>query len=363
MRESSQVRELRLKIKSEIESALDSGLFTSCFLDYGYLENDHESNQMYFGCDERSLFDLASMSKALVMSPLAYRTGIELGLSLDGPISSWSSDLNLPDNIKKITIRRLLSHTSGLPAWRNFWVNRLDSRSSLPTLAMTALDHIESVFRRANIILKDVGKDAYSDVGMILLSYLIQKVRGEKLETSFNSLIADQLNLKEPGYLMGGPDLLVDHFKNAVMTSYCPIRGRNLQGEVHDENCFALGGFSGNAGLFGTGTSVSLFLKASRGCQWLRDYFDENAFLLANSTSPGLLGLRRGIDSGSQAFGSGLAMGHLGFTGTAFWLQPQNGRYVVLLTNRVISGRVSRTIQTFRSRIMGLVEQILDLSA
>ena len=131
---------------------------------------------------------------------------------------------------------------------------------------------------------------------------------------------------------------------------------------MHDENCFSLGGFTGHAGLFATGPSVGVLLKSGASLPVFASFMAENANHLAKSSKTGLLGLRRGDDSGSLPFGGGSSMGHLGFTGTAFWVQPNLGRYAVLLTNRVASGRISAEIQPFRGRIMELIENILETS-
>jgi CubicO group peptidase (beta-lactamase class C family) len=136
----------------------------------------------------------------------------------------------------------------------------------------------------------------------------------------------------------------------SVPTAYCPVRQRQLIGEVHDENAWAMGGFAGHAGLFGSGEGLTRFLRALWRHEDSRQVFSEN---FAEAASPGdsLLGWRKGVDESARTFAEGRGCGQLGFTGTAFWVDPLTKSYAVVLTNRVISGRVSPAIKRFRAEV------------
>ena len=334
----------------EVTSKGQEGLFTSCYVECGILGAKAPTFTHYYGCDKASVFDLASLSKGLVLGPLVYQLLDLMSLSSLCKVSDVLPSADLPMAVKNIVIKDLLSHESGLPAWRNFWVNRLDSKTSFAEFSATADSHIEKVFSRFEGLTFQPGKDLYSDVGMILLGYLVQKASGQSLEELFMDLLAP---FDQKGF-MGGPKGLLGVAKeDVVRTAYCPIRRRELQGEVHDENCAALGGFTGHAGLFSTGPRLGGVLRDYAKSRVLSGYFSENERLLRETKKTGLFGLRRGDDIGSLPFGQGMAMGHLGFTGTAFWVWPEKGFYGVLLTNRVVSGRVSPKIQPFRGKVFG----------
>lgn len=278
------------------------------------------------------------------------------------PIGDWDPNCDLPDAIKRLCVGDILAHESGLPAWRNFWINRISPSALQADMQSTGSLHIERVLERVDLTLGQLGTDLYSDVGMIIIGYLVAKIRQQRLEESFGQWLNSVVPVPSRGFFLGGPEQLVGKSVSSIPTSFCRLRQRLLQGEVHDENCFALGGFSGHAGLFGTGPSIGELLRAGyQQSSTFSEYLEENAKRLGVGRKSGLLGLRRGDDSGSLPFGAGRAMGHLGFTGTAFWLQPSKGIYGILLTNRVCSGRVSHVIQQFRAKVFELIEMIMQL--
>ena len=206
MKKGDRAVSLRNDLVAEVESRLASGLFTSCFLEYGVLNQEYSPTQHYFGCHKGSIFDVASMSKGLVLSPIVYQTAKELNLDMRGTIGDWNPGLKLSPEWQRHKILDLLAHESGLPAWLNFWVNRpITPDTNLFELASSGLSQIERVLGRAKVVLGGVGEDVYSDVGMILLGYLIQELRKESLEVSFDKLIGSKLMNLEPNCFMGGP--------------------------------------------------------------------------------------------------------------------------------------------------------------
>jgi CubicO group peptidase (beta-lactamase class C family) len=266
---------------------------------------------------------------------------------------------NIPDFLKNLTLTSLLSHTSGLPPWINYWVNRIHPDSVLSELANDRHHHIETVLGRSRIWPTGKGgQDCYSDVGYILLGYLFEKFTGKALEPEFyKAVLVDSTG--QMADKIYGPSKMASHQEESIPTAFCPLRDRALKGEVHDENAFSLGGFMGHAGLFGSGPSVGTLIRENRRYPLFRAYFEQNQDILLNSNRVGLAGMRRGTDSGSLDFAAGQSMGHLGFTGTGFWVDVRKGTYVILLTNRVQFKRIMPEIQPFRRHILQIVESSL----
>jgi CubicO group peptidase (beta-lactamase class C family) len=302
-----------------------SGLYTHAFAAYGRLDDAGPRTVEQVGPDHRRIFDLASLTKALATVPLVFAQG----LPLDQTVFDWAPALRgrLKPELGQLTIQTLLRHEAGLPAWRNFWVCRLGDGP------IDRMKRFERILEGLNRLDRPVpARQVYSDVGFLLLGLVLEARSGKDL--------AEQLG-PIGGELAYNPLLRTA----CVPTAYCPSRGRLLVGEAHDENCAALGGVTGHAGLFGTGEAICRFLHhyiagTPAGRQLLAA--QAAAVVLPPPGDPSqdsLLGWRQGSGPSSAVFGGGGAVGHPGFTGTSFWIDPVRRDYVVLLTNRVLSGR------------------------
>lgn len=335
-----------LELKTLLNAEIQQSYFTAAYVESGRLDQAQPTLQ-YFASTEGQVFDLASLTKALVTGPLVHLTLKAENLDVKAPLAAWApSDITLPASLLQLTTDEVLGHVSGLPAWWNFWMHHLDEKQKASR--SDALGLMEKVLNR--IPLGTEKKDLYSDVGYILLGYLLEK----KAKKSLNPWLAEAV--AEPfGY---APDLNLPR-ESYISTGFCKIRERELRGEVHDENCAAFGGISGHAGLFGTGPSVSQYLKAllrdSMGVQ----FFEANEKVRRDTQRDGLLGFRRGNGQSSGVFAHGNGMGHLGWTGTAFWLDWSSKKYGIFLTNRVISGRLSPRITDIRRKVFQLVDASL----
>ncbi|HET9238889.1 MAG TPA: serine hydrolase [Oligoflexus sp.] len=334
-----------LELKNLLQAERQQGYFTAAYVESGKLDQAQPALQYFTGPDAR-IFDLASLTKALVTGPLVHITLKAENLDVKAPLAAWAPrDISLPASLLQLTTDEVLGHVSGLPAWWNFWMRHLDERQK-PTRA-DALGLMEKVLNR--IPFGSEKKDLYSDVGYILLGYLLEKKAKKSLKPWLSEAVSEPF-----GY---APDLNLPK-ESYIPTGFCKIRERELRGEVHDENCAAFGGISGHAGLFGSGPSVSQYLKAllrdSMGVQ----YFEANDKVRRDTQREGLLGFRRGNGVSAALFANGNSMGHLGFTGTAFWLEWSSKKYGIFLSNRVISGRVSPRITDIRRKVF----QLLDAS-
>ncbi len=322
-----------------------TGLYTHVYTSCGFLRDDQPTRVYSILPDGSDVFDLSSLTKALVTTPLVVTHGINKQHPLDAAtledVFGAEHVLKLSPRLLKIPLAALLRHEAGLPAWRNFYVECEGRRQSLEE----ALKRSEAAIRYDH-----TSKDVYSDIGFLVLGRLLEGKLHRSLADIWRDFRQDMdLELEHE---LGPSQWFLP--ENVVPTAYCPVRQRMLKGEVHDENCWALGGFTGHSGLFGTGDGIQKFIRAMWQHPLGRMVFEAN---FSKATSPGdsLLGWRKGQDPSSQTFAEGRGCGHLGFTGTALWMDPVTESYALVLTNRVISGRINPEIKEFRRKAFGLL--------
>lgn len=320
----------------------DDELFTHAFAAAGRLGGEKHEFVYESRPDGRTIYDLASLTKALVTTPITFKIAEEKGLSFAATVGEWlgEASADLAPALRAVTIASLLRHESGLPAWRNFYVCR------------TPL--VEGLNRAAEAI---DGKhpQVYSDVGFLLLGLVLERIAGKGLAAQFEELCARDLGFSYAEERFHYATRLAGIGSDAVPTTYCKIRERALIGEAHDENCWSLGGETPHAGLFGSGPALVRYLKTFARSELGARVIAANA--AARKIPPGeppnqpCLGWRQGADGTSAGFHDGKAMGHMGFTGTAFWIYPETGEYAILLTNRIVSARINPAISAMRRAV------------
>ena len=256
---------------------------------------------------EAHWFDLASLTKVIATTTMVLTLAEQGRIDLDRPLTDAIPDLrqydvaNAPE--RRLTFRHCLAHRTFLPAVEPIYTYGDDPARLRAFVLQREWRH---------------GPPVYSDINFILLGIAIERLTGQPLSAW---PLGARLSYGPPP----GP---------AVATEACPWRGRVLKGEVHDENCFALGGATGHAGLFGTiagvldfaaglldGSGASPFmldairtpLRDDRTCGWEKKF-------------PGWHG---GEDCSAET------IGHTGFTGTGLWIDFERGLAWTLLTNRV----------------------------
>ncbi len=338
-----------------LEGELQKGYFSAYFVECGFLDRDASCYQKSGSTLEAvaQIFDLASLTKALVTAPLVHRVLQDVKLDKTALVQSWSTELSLPSYLLELSTESLLGHVSGLPAWWNFWMGRFDQ--SMDSSRATALSHMQEVLKR--IPLAEDPSDLYSDVGYILLGYALEVLKKQDLAQQFQSLL--ELFQMPSNTRLGFAPKLNGSSLQYIPTGYCRIRERRLRGEVHDENCAAFQGISGHAGLFGSGTALAGFLKSMYRHPLGRSYLDANEAVRLSTQRESLLGLRRGNGRSAELFAKAQGMGHLGFTGTAFWIEQKTGKYAIFLSNRVISGRVSSRITEIRRSVFQYLDECI----
>jgi len=305
---------------------------------------------------DNSLFDLASLTKPLV-------TLLSVLTLIEREQISWNTTvgdvLNDPEKTRTSDIYTLLCHCSGLPAHRKYWDDIKNMKDS---------EKKEWVRKQILSELHDSRKSdqpLYSDLGYLLLGFIVETLTGVGLSTFWKREIAHPLGVEN--------DLLFPTYQpkqreKYVMTGVGSWDNVLLQGVVNDDNCRALGGVCGHAGLFGTGRGVLkicqelLYLLKGKGHSLLP--FSTETFRYACrqvGTTEWTAGFNLPTPGGSSSgrYFSEDSLGHLGFTGTSFWIDPKKDLIIILLTNRVIKGPSLEGIRHLRPIIHDyIVEQL-----
>jgi len=209
------------------------------------------------------------------------------------------------------------------------------------------------------------SQELYSDLGFILLGHAIEVLSGESLDVFWQNNVVLPLSLDDT--LLFSPHRKQIRDSLVAPTEVCPWTKKMLCGEVHDENCRSLGGVAGHAGLFGTIEGVlsicSHLLRQWRGdavhpyyssdlLRYIFEYRPDSAWRYGFDTPSK-------VNSSSGQFFSSRSVGHLGFTGTSFWIDLEKGVGVVLLTNRVHPNRANEKIRKFRPLFHNTLMQLL----
>ena len=260
------------------------------------------------------------------------------------------------DRCKDISIYHLLCHASGLPAHRVYW----------PELEKMAVEK-----RKRWLIGRIINeereyrlgeKNLYSDLGYLLLGFIVEEKSGKNLADFWQKTIARPLGVE---YDLFFPPCLPDRSYRFVATSV--EEKRSMPGFVHDDNCRALGGICGHAGLFGTASAVltvcqellySLNKKEHR-LPFSHQTLKRACLRAGDSDWTAGFCLPSRQDSSSGIYFSEQSIGHLGFTGTSFWIDPVKKLAVVLLTNRVMMGDERDGIKELRPRIHNCIAEQL----
>ena len=295
-----------------------------------------------------TFFDLASLTKPLATVPAVIILVQQGKLSPDRSCGDILPDLSGSDKAL-ITVRHLLNHSSGLPPWRPFFMRLRNLPPEDRMKAMRRMVVDEPLLTRPG------EASNYSDLGYMLLHWIVETVSGEALDRFAAKKIYAPLKIDGLFFNKAGRGL-VDTNQYAA-TQLCPWRCRLMAGEVDDDNAFATGGVGGHAGLFGTADAVIRLLSAlsaaDEGEQGVFDPAIVREFFDAPTDDRWALGFDTPSPEKSSA-GSHFpsdSVGHLGFTGTSFWVYRQKKVMVVLLTNRVHPFRFNEGIKEFRPRL------------
>jgi CubicO group peptidase (beta-lactamase class C family) len=289
-----------------------------------------------------TIYDLASLTKVLITGLLCAKL-IENGeINLSDKISKYFSEFDTNEK-REITIENLLTHTSGFQAWKPFYLIS-NSKSQISNLiAAESLDNPTNT------------KVVYSDLNFITLGFLLEKTYGKSLDKIANETIFAPLTLRDTFYnppkelrqrIAANESGNVFENQMCVESGYkipnpqSQFRNQTVWGEVHDGNAHFMNGVSGHAGLFSTALETfkiaqqflaeeSVLLKPET-CRLFRTNFTPNL----NEARSIAFQLAETKDSSASEALSKDSFGHLGFTGTALWIEPETERIFILLTNR-----------------------------
>jgi serine-type D-Ala-D-Ala carboxypeptidase len=278
---------------------------------------------------ERSIYDLASLTKVVGTTTALMILFDEGKVHLDDPVSKYLPGFSGGEK-DQVTIRLLLEHRSGLPAGRDLW--RI---AYTPEQARLAVIETPLAYHPGQYV-------EYSDLGADLLGFVVEAATGQTLDQFLDTRVWQPLGMTETFFKPA--DSLRDRI---APTEVSPPRGYPLRGEVHDENAFALGGIAGHAGLFSTAGDLSVF------AQMMLNGGEYNGVRLIADTTIALFTKRAartralgwdtcGGDGSCGRYLSERAFGHTGFTGTSLWIDPDRDMFVILLTNRVHAARARR---------------------
>lgn len=310
-----------------VEKAVDEGAFPGAVAlvgkgnrivakeAFGYAMVVPEKKEMKI----ETIFDLASLTK-----PIATATSIMILvdrglLRLNDPVTLLIPEFG-KNGKEGITIRQLLTHTSGLPDWEPFYEY------------CSSYDEVISAVCNVSLRYKPGEEYLYSDLGYMTLGEIVRIVSGERLDVFAHNNIFEPLGMKDTMFNPQSKD-------RCAATELCPWRNRAIVGEVHDENAYAMGGVSGHAGLFSTAEDLFIFAQMMlnegqyRGKRILSPYAVRAMTQTQNDYDLGWMTKSESSSDGDLL--SDRSYGHTGFTGTSIWIDPEAGLTIILLTNRV----------------------------
>ena len=309
-----------------------------------------------------TIYDLASLTKVVATTPLILQAAAEGRLGFDDPLAA-----HIPESPRSfgITLRHLLTHTSGLPAWIPFYLE--ESGYDAIVLRAAAVPPTSSPGTQV----------VYSDLGFILLGDVARRALGAPLDALVRSRLAGPLDMADTRYLP--PPELRERIAptedgTAIEQGMAGEAGRRytwrrrlIWGEVHDSNAYAMGGVAGHAGLFGTADDLVAYAR-----MWLAGGRGPRGPILSSSlvpeatrpqvAGPALRGLGWALSGPQGWWGDDLshnAFGHTGFTGTALVVDPEHDLAIIFLTNAVHLGRDRTEILALRPLVAAAVARAL----
>ena len=296
-----------------------------------------------------TVFDLASLTKPLATA-LALMFLVQSGkVQVDQTLANTISNFSGTDK-RAVTIRQLLSHVSGLPDYRPYYRRLSEIGPSERKDALRALVVAEPLIDEPG------NTSLYSDVGFMILGWVIEAVAEKPLDRFVEETVYKPLGLKHLFFV----PLLDGKKRNGLSyaaTEQCPWRKEIMDGQVHDDNAYVVGGVAGHAGLFGKAKDMHDLLEEllityhGRGSAGLFERRVVQTFLKRQSnTSTWALGFDTPTrpHSSSGRYFSDQSVGHLGFTGASFWMDLEQEVIIILLTNRIHPTRDNERIKTFR---------------
>ena len=351
-----------------VESAIQEKAFPGATLAVGYRGKVslHAFGKLTYDAKSpdvavNTMYDIASLTKVVATTTLVAKLAegdfpvpIDLDAQIERYLPEWASGPQAEWR-HRVTIRHLLTHTSGLPPFKEYWRTSKSKQDTLTKIFAEPLDYEPGT------------KEVYSDLGIILMAEIIERLTGKPLDVLAREFIFAPLAM--PNSMYNPPRKLWSTVAPTEIDNQ--YRHHLIQGEVHDENAASIGGVSGHAGVFSTAPDLATF------CQMLLNggvYAHQRILrraTIAEFTSPQqlssgtrTLGWAAPAEGGSSGhFFSPHSFGHTGFTGTSIWIDPDRQIFVVFLTNRVYPTRDNQKHIKVRPALHDAVMQSLGLAS
>ncbi len=354
--------DLKCHLDRLFKNAIEEKAFSAVALGFSFIKDiEIKRKILFYGSsgkkeiyvDNQTFFDLASLTKPLVTVLSLLSLIEERKIFFDSLLQSLFS-FKIPEDKKNIRLFHLMSHCSGLPSYRPYFKNlmkfplELRRREVITNILEEELENLPGM------------KSVYSDLGYILLGYIVEEISGERLNEYWKKKIAIPLSLEKK--------ILFPTKEDRCASTYASTRNffneeEDIYLDVHDDNCRVLGGVAGHAGLFGTVEGV-LSLCENLLLEWhdrSKHPSYSNELLRKVFKKEKRVGWTLGFDTPSvQNSSSGIyfsknSVGHLGFTGTSFWIDIEKNIVIVLLTNRVCWGIDNVKIKTIRPLVHDMI--------
>lgn len=324
-----------------------------------------------------TVFDLSSLTKPLATTITVMMLVRDNKLRLDDRVTRFFHNFGTHGK-GQATFRHLLAHCSGLAAWRPFYqrVGEIERGGKVNFMASQgAKEFVYEEIHRDKPEAPAASRMIYSDLNFMLLGELVEQISGVALNRFCRDKIFRPLGLRSTDFI----DISLVRTRRLepvpemfAPTSVCTLRKRMLVGEVDDENAFAMGGVAGHAGLFASAREVDRIVRelievfAGRSDflpqRIVRDFWKRDQTVDGSTWALGWDSPSTEYSSSGHHF-SAAAIGHLGFTGTSVWIEPEKEIAITLLTNRVHPRRDNQSIRDFRPKIHDLIMDALGEAA
>ena len=309
--------------------------------------------------DANTAYDMASLTKVIGLTTAVMILVDQGKLSLDAPVQRYVPGF-VGRGKERVTLRHLLTHSSGLPAWRPLYIEATTRSTALTLTDTTPLT-------------AEPGRlTVYSDLGAIVLTQVVESVTGERLDRFLDREVFGPLGMTSTRF---SPP---PEWRDRIAPTERSLDGTIIRGTVHDENSWRLGGVSGHAGLFSNAPDLARFAtrlmdtwhaRLTPGprpgvnppilpSELVREFTRRQNVVPGSSRALGWDTPSEGSSAGTRL--SATAFGHTGFTGTSIWIDPEKDLFVILLTNRVHPTRENSRILRVRPRVADLAVGALN---
>lgn len=358
---------LKAKLDSLLEKSIKNNVFSGCSVGLFKIEKRGIVRDFFFygkkdpfdtgiSIDETIFFDLASLTKPLVVSLCLQVLLDKDKIDLSDTLELYFSDLNKEKSA--ITLYNILNHSGGFPDHKPYY------RELIKLSAKRRKKSLIAMILEENLIYAPGSDCVYSDLGYILLADIIENITQQRLDLFWKQHVVDPVELGE-GFIFPQNEEIDP--RKCVFSGKCSWSKKSLSGLVHDDNCRALGEVTGHAGLFATTPALLSFCEVlvklyndlsqhpnilnSSFRNNLDNYFQSRRFGFDTPTGP---------ESSSGRFFSKNSIGHLGYTGTSLWLDLDNKTGITFLTNRVSCGDDLHQIRQLRPLVHDIIMEYLE---